>query len=829
MKDAIPGATLDTMGRNSGDGFFTWRPSFDQGRNDHYAVTFVYASVDRKIEKIVSVKVLNTNRPPKLTAISDRKVKESEALTFKVEASDPDGDSLTLTATGLPPGAAFTAGMFTWTPTVGQAGNYSVKFKAFDGRDSDMTSALITVGNVDVPPPLTVKITSPARDTEVNFTPITILYTVNGASFQKKISLKDGKNKLFVDTTVQGRTAFDTLVVTFDTTAPNKPIVTALSPVNTRTPAWRWKSGDGGGSGRFRIKLDDDNLSNAPATPDTGYLPATDLSVGAHTLYVQERDIAGNWSFSGSALVRIDTEPPNPPVVSSANGNLTNKPNPNWTWVSGGQGDAGLFQAKLDSPDFSLIDSVSKIKSFVPTLNLVDGGHTLYVRERDSAGNWSKLGSCTLRVDTSPPSSPILLANPKSPLNSLTPSWDWISGGGGIGRYRFKLDNADLSNVSEANVTAYGPSPALPEGPHTLYVQETDSAGNWSTSGSREIVLALRGPIGNPGFSPGHAYDISLALAKDNTPIVAFRDAWNDTKASVMRLNGASWQFLGNAGFSSGKVFGTTLALDGSGTPYVAYQDADSNYRATVMKYSGSAWTLVGPQGFSPSDANELQIGILKNGNPFVTFRDASERGSALQFNGSAWVLLGPIEFPFPSIDGIFQTVSPSGTPFVVFIDPSKEKKLTCMKFNGTEWEAVGNAGFTPTSVDLASIAVDSKEIPYVAFHGAGNKASVMRLKGMTWEFVGQDGISDDIAQNVTVSIDQHDLPYIAFSEGTAGKLSVMRFDFPVWGYLGESEISSGGTQYLSMAFNSTGVPYIGFSDLAKSGNVTVMKTSFDQ
>ena len=824
LKDSPSGASLDTTGRSVKDTVFQWVPDFSQGKADPYTITFVYSMGTRKVERSISISVKNVNRAPKLIPIADKKVKEGEHLAFYVEASDVDKDSLTFSATNLPEGSSFSGTAFDWTPKAGQAGNYSVRFKVFDGQDSDLVVAFITVGNPVPPPELLVRITSPGQDTVINYSPITVFYTVNGTLLQRKFPLKDGKTKLFVDTTIDGRTAFDTVTVTLDTVPPGRPTVLAASPVNTRTPSWRWKSGGGAGSGKFRIKLDDGNLENTATTTDTSYSPATDLSIGTHTLYVSERDLAGNWSVYGSASVRIDTLPPSAPAVSCDAGSLTNNPKPRWTWSSGGQGDAGLFQAKLDSPDFSQTDSVGKGKSFLPSSNLSDGPHTLYVREQDSAGNWSKAGSAMVKVDVTPPGAPILLANPYSPLNGRYPSWDWISGGGGIAKYRIRVDNPDLSSASEVGVTNYLSPTALEEGPHTLYVQERDSAGNWSASGSREIVVALRGPAGPAGFSQARALDVSLAMTKDNTPVVAFRDAWNDYKATVMRLNGASWQNVGNAGFSTGNVFGVSLALDGSGTPYVAYQDGDSGFRATVMKYSGSNWATVGPQGFSHRDANDLKIGKLKNGRPFVTLRDSAERGSALQFNGTAWANLGSTDFPFLHIDGITQTVSPSGTPFVVFIDASKEKKLTCMKFNGTEWETVGNAGFTPWPSDQLSIAVDGNDIPYVALSGP----TVMKLKGATWEIVGNDKISSEISQRITIAVDKNGLPYIAFSEGLNSKLSVMRFNTPSWQYLGEPEFSIGGAEYISIAISSWGVPYIGFSDLGRSGNATVMKTSFD-
>ncbi len=103
-----------------------------------------------------------------------------------------------------------------------------------------------------------------------------------------------------------GNSSNATLTITYDSTAPDAPIVTAVSPTTDTTPTWSWSSG-GGGSGNYRYKLDDPNLNiGATETTSTNYTPGVSLSIGLHTLYVQERDEALNWSSSGSKNVLIE-------------------------------------------------------------------------------------------------------------------------------------------------------------------------------------------------------------------------------------------------------------------------------------------------------------------------------------------------------------------------------------------------------------------------------------------------------------------------------------------------------------------------------------------
>lgn len=93
---------------------------------------------------------------------------------------------------------------------------------------------------------------------------------------------------------------------TVDNTAPNTPTVSGTTPTNNQKPTWSWVTVGNGGNGIYRYKLDSSDLTTgATETAGTSYTQATNLAEGMHTLYVQERDAAGNWSSSGSFAIKI--------------------------------------------------------------------------------------------------------------------------------------------------------------------------------------------------------------------------------------------------------------------------------------------------------------------------------------------------------------------------------------------------------------------------------------------------------------------------------------------------------------------------------------------
>lgn len=97
--------------------------------------------------KNIQFSPLTVNQAPVLSNIGNQVVTESSPLTFTVNATDPDGDTITYSAQNLPTGATFVGQTFSWTPTAADAGSYSVTFTASDGTSQDSETMTITVSS----------------------------------------------------------------------------------------------------------------------------------------------------------------------------------------------------------------------------------------------------------------------------------------------------------------------------------------------------------------------------------------------------------------------------------------------------------------------------------------------------------------------------------------------------------------------------------------------------------------------------------------------------------------------------------------------------------
>lgn len=375
-----------------------------------------------------------------------------------------------------------------------EAKEYIARFYAKDSEGND-TIATRKVRSVNGP---VILFKSPADGAYVNSSPLLVTWTVDGVEQSASEALKPGPNTITRNAkNAAGETFSASITVHFDSDPPARPIVKGpASPTSSLRPAWSWESA-GGGNGTFRYRLNLDNFTTgAVLGTDTAFTPAANLVGGTHTLYVQERDQAGNWSPSGSFAVRIDTTAPAAPVVNGTTPSPTNIRRPTWSWTGSASEGFSSYRFKLDNADLRTGATTTSSSTFIVPAGseLSEGPHTLYVQQADSAGNWSASGNAQIIVDLTPPLAPRVSA-PPSPTNDRTPTWTFAARGGGNGTYRYKLNDRNLSSgATETATPSFTPTQDLAAGLQTLYVQERDSAGNWSTSDSASVTIDLSTP-----------------------------------------------------------------------------------------------------------------------------------------------------------------------------------------------------------------------------------------------------------------------------------------------------------------------------------------------
>jgi|GEM_PF-5048718 len=139
----ITASGLQTAWMSFDGGKLTATPDYTKAGN--YAISFTASDGVKQTKSTVTLVVTNTNRAPKLNSIGAWNVGEGRALSLPINASDEDGDSLTVIANGLQSWMSFDGRTFRARPTTGKHGNYNVTFSVSDGKASDSETFPVTV------------------------------------------------------------------------------------------------------------------------------------------------------------------------------------------------------------------------------------------------------------------------------------------------------------------------------------------------------------------------------------------------------------------------------------------------------------------------------------------------------------------------------------------------------------------------------------------------------------------------------------------------------------------------------------------------------------
>ncbi len=329
--------------------------------------------------------------------------------------------------------------------------------------------------------------------------------------------------------------------------------------------------------------------------------------------------------------------------------------------------------------------------------------------------------------------------------------------------------------------------------------------------------------VGAAQFSSSTIATTPIVFSSSGTPYVAYKDASNGNKATVMKYDGSSWITVGNADFSPDQAGDVSLAINASGTPYVAFTDAASSSRATVMKYDGSSWVTVGSADFSSSTAAFTKIAFSPSDVPYVAYSDVSSSNAITitKFNGSSWV---PVGSPYISARGAVPVFafSSTGTPFVAFSDIGTGQP-TIITFDGAGWNLVGVPIAAMNLAASLSMAISPSDTLYVSAADISDyHPKMFTFNGTSWVQVGST-INVVSSGDTSLAFSPSGVIYMAF-EQNGNKATVMKYNGSDWVAVGDQEFSAAAINPISLAFSPDGTPYVAYSDTTGGAySITVM------
>jgi hypothetical protein len=239
-------------------------------------------------------------------------------------------------------------------------------------------------------------------------------------------------------------------------------------------------------------------------------------------IYVQFYDVPQSIETPGDVMsdsIVIDVEGP----VISTLGTVPTYLN-KYGWASSAAvTDAGSgIGTAADTYAWSKVSGATA--AFTPnnTLNTVvtattEGALTFRLSVKDRLGNVGTRNA-SVTVDITSPSPPASVAASENPTSDTSPLFTWTTGGGG-GGYRYKWTQDSDSYWAYTTATSGSASTiSLSEyGNNTLEVQESDAAGNWSTSKTGSTFIFPK------YLSPEHG-----SKDQDMSPFVQWAENYNE-------------------------------------------------------------------------------------------------------------------------------------------------------------------------------------------------------------------------------------------------------------------------------------------------------------
>ncbi|MCW2475287.1 putative Ig domain-containing protein [Candidatus Symbiopectobacterium sp. NZEC151] len=675
--------------------------------------------------------VTNVNDAPVVaTPIPAQSVAQDGSLSFTVPAgtfTDPDGDTLTLSATlangsPLPSWLSFNAatGTFSGTPGNGDVGNLSIKVTANDGDASVSTSFTLTVTNVNDAPVVsgTIPPQSVAQDGSFNFTvPAGTFTDPDGDMLTLSATLADG-------TALPSWLSFNPATGTFSGTPANGDVGSLTVKVTAN-------DGDASVSTSFTLTVT--NVNDAPVVSGT----------------IPPQSVAQDGSFNFTVPAGTFTDPDGDPLTLSAT-LADGSPLPSWLsfnpatgTFSGtpGNGDVGNLSIKVTANDgdasvsttFGLtvtnVNDAPVVSGTIPPQSVAqDGSFNFTV----PAGTFTDPDGDTLTLSAT-------LAD-GSPLpswlsfNAATGTFSGTPGNGDVGNLSIKVTANDgdasvsttfgltVTNVNDAPVVSgtIPPQSVAQDGSFNFTVP----AGTFSDPDGDTLTLSATLANGSPlpswlSFNPATG-TFSGTPGNGDVGNLSIKVTANDGDASVSTSFTLTVTNVNDAPVVSATIPPQSVAQDGGFTftvPAGTFTDPDGDtltLSATLadgsplpswLSFNPATGTFSGTPG--NGDVGNLSIKVTANdGDASVS----TTFGLTVTNVNDAPVVSGTIPPQSVAQDGSFTFTVPAGT----FSDPDGDTlTLSATLADGSplpSWlsfnPATGTFSGTPGNGDVGNLSI---------------------------------------------------------------------------------------------------------------------------
>ena len=370
----------------------------------------------------------------------------------------------------------------TWQKTVNLvegANPFSVTAEDAVGNASTAATTAITLDTIPPAIPVINTVTSPTNITTqllsgTKATDASVI-KINGSTtgvtipttttWQKTVNLSEGLNSFSVtaEDAIGNASTAATTAITLDTIPPTVPVInTVTSPTNITT---QLLSGTKATDATV-IKVNGSTTGVTIPTTTTWQKTVT-LSEGVNSFSVTAEDAVGNASTAATTAITLDTIGPTGNISINNGANYTSTSTVTLTLSAADT--TGVSEMKFSNDNVSYGTAEAYAATKVWTITGIDGLKTVYVKYKDTLGNWTTVGIAdTITLDSTAP-----IGTPSTPTDagvyssSTTITINWTNGTAadtesGIEGYYLQVGttpggqdkfDGDVGNVLTYNVT----------------------------------------------------------------------------------------------------------------------------------------------------------------------------------------------------------------------------------------------------------------------------------------------------------------------------------------------------------------------------------------
>jgi hypothetical protein len=445
------------------------------------------------------------NKPPVIISEPIITATEDKLYLYQVEASDPNGDTLTHSFIIKPEGMSIDSenGLIIWTPTNDQVRIHQVIIEISDGKYNVQQNFEIEVFNVNNPPKIfsyfpvnlnfeinegdSVKFEVQAHDVDLNAvlsyqwllnekkvssstvlgndSKNTWIYSIGYGDYSQKIVkilVNDGELEDYVQWNITIN----------DITPPAQPTLDAvLSPTNVSPQTLS-------GTKKPNASIWINGVEVILVNSETVWSYNFELTEGGNSILITSKDTVGNESNEIYTAIILDTITPAIPNLESVSSstNISSQ-------ILSGTKEANSSILINDTE----VVSINSSTDWSHPYNLSEGTNNISITSRDAAGNESSAVTAIIILDTGAPKAPTL-----DTMLSMTNISPQTLSGTKETNTSIRINNLEEVPINPSTNWTYDFN--LSEGENNISITSQDSAGNESDEATAKIILDTISP-----------------------------------------------------------------------------------------------------------------------------------------------------------------------------------------------------------------------------------------------------------------------------------------------------------------------------------------------